>query len=118
MNPTLLERIRCLMSKIHLPKKFWGEALMTNIYLVNRSPSSAMGFKTPIKMWSGHPPDLSNLKVFGCTTSAHSREGKLDNRAKKCFFLSYPSGVKGYCLWCIEKAEEKCIINRDVTFDI
>ncbi|MDV3146702.1 MAG: reverse transcriptase domain-containing protein [Sweet potato little leaf phytoplasma] len=105
------------MSNVALPKKFWGEALMTATYLINKCPSSAIGLKTPIEKWSGHPPDLSNLRVFGCVAYAHSREGKLDNRAKKCLFLGYPQGVKGYRLWCIEKGEEKCIISRDVTFD-
>lgn len=60
---------------------------------------------------------LNNLRVFGCVAYAHSREGKLDHRAKKCLFLGYPSRVKGYRLWCIEKGEERCIISQDVTFD-
>lgn len=49
MNRTILERIRCLLSNANLPKKFWGEALMTATYLINRSPSSAIFFKTPME---------------------------------------------------------------------
>lgn len=54
-----------------------------------------------------------DLKVFGCVAYAHYKEGKLNHRAKKCLFLGYPSGTKGYRLWCLEKGEEKCIISRD-----
>lgn len=66
MNRTLLQRVRCMMSNANLPKDFWGQALTTTTYLINRCPSSAIDFKTPIERWTGHPPDLSNLKVFGC----------------------------------------------------
>lgn len=68
-------------------------------------------------MWSGHPPNLSNLRVFGCVAYANEKGGKLDNRAKKCLFLGYLHGVKGYRLWSLEKNDEICFISRDVTFD-
>lgn len=103
MNHTLLERMRCLLSNANLSKDFWGEAVSTATFLINRSLSSAIGFNTPLDKWTGKPPNLNNLRVFGCVAYAHSREGKLDHRAKKCLFLGYPHGVKGYRLWCMEK---------------
>lgn len=109
MNCTLHERVRCLLSNANLPKKFLGEVVMTASYLINRSPSTAIGLKTLMEMWTGHPPNLSNLKVFGYLAFAHSKEGKLDWKAKKCLFLGYPQGVKGYRLWCIE---EDCGVSK------
>lgn len=117
MNRTLLERVRCLLSNAGLSKEFWGEAVMTAAYLVNRCPSSTISFKTPLEKWTDKPPNLENLRVFGCVAYAHSREGKLDKRAKKCMFLGYPQGIIGYRLWYLEKGEEKCLISRDVVFD-
>ena len=53
---------------------------MTSSYLINRCPSSAIEFKTTEEKWSSKPPDLSNLKVFGCATYVHQSIGKLEPR--------------------------------------
>ncbi|KAL5547642.1 hypothetical protein UlMin_002873 [Ulmus minor] len=66
MNRTLLERVRCMLLEGGVPRRFWGEAVNTAPYLVNRCPSSALDFKTPEEMWTGHPPKFDNLRVFGC----------------------------------------------------
>ena len=100
-----------------LPKAFWGEAANTTAYLINRCPSSALGFKTPMEAWSGEPPDYSKLKVFGSLAFAHVKQGKLDARAAKCVFIGYPEGVKGNKLWKLKPGETRCIISRDATFD-
>ena len=71
---------------------------MTATYLINRSPSTALEFKTPEEKWKGKPPNLSHLRVFGCSAYAHQSEGKLEPRALKCIFLGYPQGTKGYRL--------------------
>ena len=39
MNRTILERVRCMIINVSLPKAFWGEAVATTIYLINRCPS-------------------------------------------------------------------------------
>ncbi|XP_073225604.1 uncharacterized protein [Cicer arietinum] len=49
-----------------------GDVAVTTVYLINRCPSSAIGFKTPIEMWNGKPTDYSNLKVFGSLAFAHT----------------------------------------------
>lgn len=117
MNRTLLERARCMRSNAGLGEEFWAEAVNTACYLVNRSPSTAIELKTPEEVWSGSPADYSGLRVFGCPAYAHVNEGKLKPRAKKCIFLGYGQGVKGYRLWCPDPISSKFIISRDVTFD-
>ncbi|WJX42094.1 hypothetical protein P8452_29365 [Trifolium repens] len=117
MNRTLLERVRCMLLGAGLPKSFWGEAVSTAAYLINRCPSTGIDLKTPMEVWSGRPADYSNLKVFGALAYAHVRHDKLDARAVKCVFIGYPEGVKGYKLWKMEPGGSKFIISRDVTFD-
>ena len=117
MNRTLLERARCMLSNAGMEKDFWAEAVNTACYLVNRSPSTAIDCKTPFEKWSGKPCDYSNLKVFGCPAYYHVKDGKLEPRARKCIFVGYADGVKGYRLWCQESNSHKFIISRDVTFN-
>ena len=117
MNKTLMDKVRCLLIHSKLPQTLWAETLMTTCYLVNRSPSSALNFKTPVEMWLGRATNYTNLKLFGCPTYAHVKQGKLEPRALKCVFLGYPKGVKGYKLWCTEMRPLKCIVSRDVVFN-
>ncbi|RVW79759.1 Retrovirus-related Pol polyprotein from transposon TNT 1-94 [Vitis vinifera] len=107
----------CRKKDTGLSKKFWAEAVNTAAYLVNRSPSTAIDFKTPQEVWSGKPSNYFGLKIFGCPAYAHVSGGKLEPRAMKCIFLGYATGVKGYRLWCTEDRTPKFIISRDVTFD-
>ncbi|KAL0409123.1 UNVERIFIED_CONTAM: Retrovirus-related Pol polyprotein from transposon TNT 1-94 [Sesamum radiatum] len=53
MNRTLLNKVRCLLISSGLPKTFWGEALLTAAYLINRSPSVPLNGKIPESVWTG-----------------------------------------------------------------
>ena len=46
MNITLIERARAMLRTAGLPNSFWAEAAKTACYIVNRSPSTAIEFKT------------------------------------------------------------------------
>ena len=84
--------------------------------MINRCPSVAIGFKTPEELWCRTPPNYEHLGIFGCVAFAHVNQGKLEPRARRCMFLGYPEGVKGYKLWFQDEKSVKCIISRDVTF--
>ncbi|KOM25686.1 hypothetical protein LR48_Vigan153s000800 [Vigna angularis] len=117
MNRTLLERTRAMLKTTGLAKSFWAEAVKTACYLINRSPSTAIGVKTPMEMWKGKPADYSSLHVFGCPVYVmyNSQERtKLDPKSRKCIFLGYADNVKGYRLW--DPTAHKIIVSRDVVF--
>ena len=84
--------------------------------MINRSPSAALNFKVPKEVRSRKVPDYMHVRVFGCTAYAHVSQGKLEPRAKKCIFMGYPDGVKGYKLWYRERGVSKILISRDVVF--
>ncbi|KAK3021134.1 hypothetical protein RJ639_045907 [Escallonia herrerae] len=117
MNRILLERARCMLSNVGLSKEFWVEAVNTAAYMVNRSPSTVIDCKTPEEVWSGKHANFKNLRIFGCPAYAHVNDGKLEPRAKKCIFLGYANGVKGYRLWCPDSKSSRFLISRYVTFD-
>ena len=117
MNRTLLDRVRCMLYSSGLSKHFWGEVVMTACYLVNRTPSSAMNFKTPKELWFVKPFNYDYLRIFRCTAYVHQSEEKLEPRSMKCIFLGYPEGVKGYRLWNKESPSVKIIISHDVVFN-
>ena len=50
-----------MLSNAGLSKCFWAEAINTTCYLVNRSPSTAIDFKTLEEVWSGIPANYSHL---------------------------------------------------------
>ena len=100
-----------------LPMSLWVEALSTACHIVNRSPSTGINFKTPYELWYGKPANYSSLKIFGCPTYAHTKQGKLKPRALRCVFLGYPEGVKEYKQLCTDIKPSKVIISRDVVFN-
>ena len=114
MNMTILEKVRCLLNESSLPKRFWAEGTNTAIYLINRSPSSAINFKTPMHIWTGSKPNLNRLRPFGCIAYIHVNQGKLSPRAIKGIFIGYPTSVKGYKVWLL--GEKKCVVSRNVIF--
>ena len=70
-----------MLFNANLSKHFRAEEVNTTTYLINRSPSSTLDFKTPQEVWSEKPPNLSNLKVFGCPAYIHISQGMLEPRA-------------------------------------
>nr|GEW54883.1 retrovirus-related Pol polyprotein from transposon TNT 1-94 [Tanacetum cinerariifolium] len=95
--------------------KFLGRSTQYGLFLINRSPATAIDCKTPIKVWSGKPVNYSKLHVFGCPAYYHVSEGKLDSGGEKGIFIGYGNGVKGYRIW--SPPERRVILCRDVTSD-
>ena len=54
-----------MMSLTNLPLSFWGYALETVVFTLNRAPSKSIE-TTPYELWFGKKPKLSFLKVWGC----------------------------------------------------
>ena len=72
-NRTLLDMVRSMMSLTDLPLSFWGYALETATFTLNRAPSKSVE-KTPYELWFGNKPKLSFLKVWGCDVYVKKRQ--------------------------------------------
>ena len=53
------------MELTNLPLSFWGYALETTAYLLNKVPSKLV-FSTPHEMWIGKKVVLNHIKAWGC----------------------------------------------------
>jgi hypothetical protein len=79
-----------LLKQRGIPSIFWGEAVVTAVYILNRSPTKALNGMTPYEAWHGRKPVVSHLRVFGCLTFTKelSHIGKLDGRSTPGVFIS------------------------------
>ena len=64
-NRTLLDMVHSMMSLTDLPLSFWGYALETAAFTLNRAPSKSVE-TTLYELWFSKKPKLSFLKVWGC----------------------------------------------------
>ena len=90
MNRTIADKIRCMLTETGMEKKFWAEAALTAVYLINMSPNVSLRFQIPEEVWSGSKVDYSHLRRFGCVAYVHRTIEKLGPRAVKGFFVGYP----------------------------
>ena len=95
-NRTVLDMVRSMMSQSDLPLSFWGYALETAAFTLNRVPSKSV-VKTPYEMWTGKNPSLSFLKIWGCDAFVKRLQSdKLTPKSDKCIFVGYPRETLGY----------------------
>ena len=77
--------------------------------------SSLHSNKTPFELFYGRKPDLSNLKVFGCSAFRFVKVGvkKLDTKAIKEIFVRYGRTHDSYFLY--NPATGKIHLSRNVS---
>ncbi|MCO5574331.1 hypothetical protein L7F22_028114 [Adiantum nelumboides] len=97
-----------MMLTANLPKNFWEEAVATAYYLQNRTPHSIDPKGTPYFHWFGKIPNLTHLRVFGCSAYAVKAADlcqKLDSTCTRMIFVGYGDrfDVKAYRLFDPEK---------------
>ena len=71
-------------------------------YILNRSPRTVLDGKVAEEVWTSKEVDYLLMRIFGCLAYVHipiEERSKLDSKSKKCIFLGFEKGVKGYKLW-------------------
>ena len=93
---------------------FWGYALETVVYILNRVPSKSVP-STPYEIWRGKKPNLKYLKIWGCPAYVKRNFGhKLSARADKCLFVGYPKESIGYLFY--HPTKHKVFVSKYATF--
>ena len=117
-NQTIVRTTRSLLMMVGMLGRFWGDAVMTVVYLLNRSPTGSLDGEMPHETWYNKKPVVHHLRVFGCVVYmkvAHPNLAKLDPRGLKVVFIGYKPGSKTYRLY--DPAKGRAQVSRDVIFD-
>ena len=96
-NRTIMEMARSMLAAKHLPNEYWGEAVATAVYIMNRCPTKSVKNKVPQEAWTGMNHSVSHLKVFGCVAYAHipyELRRKPDKKGQKCIFVACSEDTK------------------------
>lgn len=101
-----------MMLDSRLDQKFWSEAVMCAVYLLNRSLNKK-GF-VPLKLCYDKDPDNSKLHIFGTEAYLLTLKQELcDKLGKRYIFVSYNS--EGF--WLLDFMGNCVVVGRDVIFD-
>ena len=112
-NRTLLDMVRSMMSFTDLPLTFWGYAVETANYILNRVPSKSVT-STPYEIWKCKRPNLKYFKIWGCSAYVKNIFGhKLSARADLCKFIDYPQEGVGYIFY--HPTEQRILVSRHAT---
>ena len=97
--------VRALLFQSCVPFCYWGDCVLTAVYLINRTPSPLLSNKTPFELLNNNKPTYSHLCIFGylCYASTLSNQHtKFAPHPRASVFLGYHFGYKGYKLLDLE----------------
>ncbi|GJZ11457.1 zinc finger, CCHC-type containing protein [Tanacetum coccineum] len=122
-NRALKEMVNSMLSYSGLSEGFWGEAMLTACYLLNRVPNKR-NKTTPYELWYKKRPNLSYLRVWGCRAVVRLTDPKRKTLGEKgidCIFVGYAEHSKAYRFYVIEPNDSvsinSIIESRDAIFD-
>jgi hypothetical protein len=102
------------MSQTDLSLSFWGYALETATFTLNKVPTKSV-VRAPYEIWTRKRPGLSFLKVWGCEAYVKRLiSDKLTPKSDKCLFVGYPRETKGYYFY--NKVEGKVFVALNGVF--
>nr|GEZ41514.1 hypothetical protein [Tanacetum cinerariifolium] len=95
-NRTLKEMINSMLSYSGLTEGFWGEAMLTACYILNRSLNKNSK-QIPYEIWTKKVSNLTYLRIWGCTAVVRLTESKMKSLCEKgidCIFIGYADHSK------------------------
>ncbi|KAG7559395.1 Zinc finger CCHC-type [Arabidopsis thaliana x Arabidopsis arenosa] len=116
-NRHLMEVARSMMFHTSVPRRYWGDAVMTACYLINRTPTKVLKDLSPFEVLNNTRPSIDHLRVFGCVCFVlvpGEQRNKLDAKSTRCMFLGYSTTQKGYK--CYDPTSNRTFVSRDVKF--
>ncbi|GJZ11899.1 reverse transcriptase domain-containing protein [Tanacetum coccineum] len=93
-NRALKEMVNSMLSYSGLSEGFWGEAMLTACYLLNRVPNKR-DKTTPYELWYKKRPNLSFLRVLGgrLFRLPEPQKENLGEKGIDCIFVGYAEAM-------------------------
>lgn len=113
----ILNFARSSLFQSQVPLSFWGDCVLTAVFLINMTPSELLHNKTPFEILTSKVPNYHQIRSFGClcyASTSPKQRTKFEAHSKACVFMGYPSYYKGYKLLNLET--NKIFISRNVVF--
>ena len=80
-NHTIMMSARCMLLESRLPLSFWPDAVRHAAFTYNRTPSSAINFKTPFELYKGYFSSSEHFFAFGEQVKVFlHKEAREDNK--------------------------------------
>ena len=86
---------------------FGGKVFLLQL-LINRTPTPLLDNKSPYELLTGTCPSYDEIRTFGCLCFAHNSKSKNDkfvSKSRKCLFMGYPFGKKGWKFFDLDARE-------------
>lgn len=111
----ILNVSRYLIFQPWFPLKYWGNVILTSVFLIIRIPSSVLKGLSPYELVYKKCTNFDNLRVFGCLCSSKNlnNSDKFSAKDEKCVFW-YSLEKKGYKVLSLDS--NSIFISRDVKF--
>lgn len=118
-NRIVMEAVESMLYSAQVHLRFWGEAVHTAVYTLNRSASetSHAAIVNPFEAWHKRRPS-AHMRIFGIDAYVHTPaqvRKKLNPKAKKGIMIGYSTSSKAYRIW--SNTIQQIIESRDVMFD-
>jgi hypothetical protein len=117
-NRTIEEHVVAMLKESRLPPSFLGQAVASYVHIWNRCSTTSLSSKTPYELWHKKIPDVSHLRVWGCTAYVHIQKDKrtgIGSHMEKCIFVGYPDGYKGWTFY--NPTTKRSVISERAEFD-
>lgn len=115
LNLTLLTKVRAMIHESGLPPSLWAEAVHHANWLKNRSSTKVLIKMTPLEVFEGKKPDLSDIHPWGCKVLVHDDgNSKLGDRGKLGHWVGFDEESNAHRIYWPDKGTIG--IERSVNF--
>lgn len=106
---------KSLMRRSKVLLRYWGECILTSVYLINRTLTMVLSNETPYFKFfmNNQKPSSGRVMVFKFAIVT-KQIGKFEPRTEKGVFLGYSFSKKGYNVLSLDIGV--ILVSRDVSF--